>query len=247
MTAPTRSTSSSSCRRCGRGQLAQRFDGDGEPAAGAPLVPHPADHAVDEQDRVVAGLARRGERAGRGRARVQPLPGLTRDDVRRRSRAAGGRPRCGCGRRPGVAGHGPARLAVQLDVLQLTGQLVEQLGGAPRRDAEPPGEVLRRGRAVGVQVARDQGAQGRLAVVGPEAGQPAVRVGVGHLAAPVRPEAEHAAVRGRARELAPARPLVLERVHRPLDRPRAGTVQRSPRSARRRSARRPPARRRWPR
>jgi hypothetical protein len=24
-----------------RGQLAQRFDGDGEPASGAPLVPHP--------------------------------------------------------------------------------------------------------------------------------------------------------------------------------------------------------------
>jgi len=65
-----------------RGQLAQRLDGDGELPAGAPLVPHPADHAVDEQDRVVSGLARRGERAGRGRARVQPFPGLARDGVR---------------------------------------------------------------------------------------------------------------------------------------------------------------------
>jgi hypothetical protein len=64
------------------GQLAQRFDGDGELAAGAPLVPDPADHAVDQQDRVVPGLARRGERAGGGRPRVQPLPGLGRDDVR---------------------------------------------------------------------------------------------------------------------------------------------------------------------
>ncbi len=65
-----------------RGQLVQRFDRDREPAAGAPLVPDPADHAVDQQDRVVPGLARRGERAGGSRPRVEPLPGLARDDVR---------------------------------------------------------------------------------------------------------------------------------------------------------------------
>ena len=46
-----------------------------------PLVPHPADHAVDQEDRLVPGLARRGERAACGRARVQAFPGLTRDDV----------------------------------------------------------------------------------------------------------------------------------------------------------------------
>ena len=59
--------------RCG--QLAQWFDGDGERAAGAPLVPDPADHAVDEQDWVVSGLARRSERAGGGTSAVAaPAP-----------------------------------------------------------------------------------------------------------------------------------------------------------------------------
>jgi hypothetical protein len=43
--------------------------------------------------------------------------------------------------------------------------------------------ALRRGRAVRVQVARDERAQGRVAVRGAQAGQPAVRAGVGHLAA----------------------------------------------------------------
>ena len=87
--------------------------------------------------------------------------------------------------RRGVARHNPARLTVHYDVLQLASQYVEQLDGAPRRDAEPSSEVLGRRWAVGVQVARDEGAQGGVAVVGPEAGQPAVRVGTGHLAAPV--------------------------------------------------------------
>jgi hypothetical protein len=186
-------------------------------------VPHPTDHAIHEQHRVVAGLARRGEPAGRGCAWVQPLPRLTGDDegVEVPQQAD---PSMRLGRRPGVAGKGPARRTVQLDVLQLVSQLVEQLDGAPRRDTEPSGEVLGRGWAVGVQVAHDQGPQGRLAVVGPEAGQPAVRVGVGHLAAPVWSEAEHAAVGGRARELAPARPPAPERLHRLLAGPRAGTV-----------------------
>jgi hypothetical protein len=46
-----------------------------------------------------------------------------------------------------------------------------------------------------------------------------------HLAAPVRAEAQHPAVRGGTRELAPARPHALERLHRPLDGPRAGTIR----------------------
>jgi len=129
------------------------------------------------------------------------------------------------GRRPGVPGAGPGRLAVQLDALQCIRQVTEQPGGVPRRDADPLGEVLRRGRAVYVQVARDQGTQGGVAVGGAEAGQPAVRVGVRDLAAPVRPEAEHPAVPGSTGELAPARPLVLECVHSPLDGPRARPVR----------------------
>src|SRR5689334_3817194 len=52
-----------------RGQLAQRFDGDRDGPAGAALVPHPADHAIDEHHRVVAGLASRGQRAAGRRAR----------------------------------------------------------------------------------------------------------------------------------------------------------------------------------
>jgi hypothetical protein len=46
-------------------------------------------------------------------------------------------------------------------------------------------------------------------------------VGVSHVAAP--PEAEHTTVRGSARQLAPARPLVLESVHGSLTGPRAGS------------------------
>ena len=55
-----------------RGQLTQRFDGDGELAAGAPLMPHPADYAVDEQYGVVPGLARGVS------ARVAAAPGYSR-------------------------------------------------------------------------------------------------------------------------------------------------------------------------
>ena len=58
-----------------------------------------------------------------------------------------------------------------------------------------------------------------------EAGQPAVRIGVGHLAAPVRPQAQHPAVRGRAGELTPAWRFVTEGVHSPLDGPRAGPIR----------------------
>ena len=38
-------------------------------------MPYPADHAIDEQHRVVSGLACRGERAGSGRARERLYPG----------------------------------------------------------------------------------------------------------------------------------------------------------------------------
>lgn len=44
-------------------------------------------------------------------------------------------------------------------------------------------------------------------------------------AAPVRAEAQHPVVRGRTGELTPARPLVLERIHRPLHGPRAGQAR----------------------
>src|ERR1700758_979944 len=101
-----------------RGQLAQWLDGNGEPPVGAPLVPHPADHSVDEQGRVVSGLARRSERAGGGRAWVQPIPGLTRDEIRVEIGQQSD-PAVRPGWRAGVAGDGPCRLAVQLDALQL--------------------------------------------------------------------------------------------------------------------------------
>jgi hypothetical protein len=87
-------------------------------------MPHPADDAVDEQYRVVPGLARRGERAGGGRARVEPFAGLTRDDVRVEIGQQAD-PLVWPGRRRGVAGDGPGRLAVQLDALQFAAQPVE--------------------------------------------------------------------------------------------------------------------------
>ena len=51
-----------------------------------------------------------------------------------------------------------------------------------------------------------------------------MRVGIGHHSAPAWSEAEHAAVRGRTRELAPARPQALKRLHRSLGGPRARTI-----------------------
>jgi hypothetical protein len=54
-------------------------------------------------------------------------------------------------RRRGAAGRGASRLAVQFDALQRVGQRAEQPGRGLRRDGEsPPGEVLRRVRALGV-------------------------------------------------------------------------------------------------
>ena len=207
MTAPTRLGLVVELPALRRGQLAQRLDGDGELAAGAPLVPHPADHAVDEQDRVVSRLPRRGERAGGGRARVQPFPGLARDDVRVEVGQQADPP-VRLGRRRGVAGHAsrpasPSSSTRSSSPASSPNSSAAYRGGMPSHLAK----CWRRGRAVRVQVARDERAQRRVAVGGTEAGQPAVRVGVGHLAAPVRPEAQHPAVRGRAGELAPARPL----------------------------------------
>ena len=146
ITAPTSSTSTlpTLCR----GQLAQRFDGYGELPAGASLVPHSTDHTIDEQHRIVARLPRRRERAGRGRARVQPLPRLTSDD----ERVEVGQqedPLVRLLRCLGVAGHRPCRYAVKVDAVQFAGQFVEQLDGPPRWDAEPFGEVLGRRWAVG--------------------------------------------------------------------------------------------------
>jgi len=115
-----------------RGQLAHRLDGDGELAARAPLVPHAADHAVDEQHRVVAGLARWGERAGGGRPWVQQFSWLTRHDVGvevgQQADAGMRTQRC-----PGIAREGPGRLAIKLGTLQRVGQPGEQPGGVPGR------------------------------------------------------------------------------------------------------------------
>ena len=105
-------------------------------------MPHPANHAIDEQDRVVPGLARRGERAGGRRARVQTFPGLTCDDIRVEVRQQPD-PAVRLGRRPGVTGYGPSRLALHLDALQLPGQLAEQPaaypGGMPTHRAKCAG------------------------------------------------------------------------------------------------------------
>lgn len=62
--------------------------------------------------------------------------------------------------RPDIAGPHPCRLTVHLDVFQVGGEIVEELRGPSRRDAEPFGEIVGRGRPVCVQVARNQGAQG---------------------------------------------------------------------------------------
>jgi hypothetical protein len=182
----------------GRGQLAQRFDGDGELSTRALLVPHPTDHPVDQHHRVVAGLARRSEPAVRRRAWVQPLPRLTRDDERVEVGQQAD-PSVRLLRRP----VSPA--ITQPDSPSSTTRSSSSASASYSSTARRGGMLSHlakcwgRGWAVGVQVARDKRAQGRVAVVRPEAGQPAVRVCVGHFAAPVWSEAEHAAVSGRAR------------------------------------------------
>jgi hypothetical protein len=66
---------------------------------------------------------------------------------------------------PGVAGHDPSGLAVQLDELQLAGEGVEQLDSTPRRDGQPSGEVLRRGRSVRSEQGKDLRLVGRRAAL----------------------------------------------------------------------------------
>ena len=90
---PTSAASASSSRRCAAESVAQGLDRDLDPPARPPLVPDPADDAVDQQDRVVAGLAGR-----RQRPRRRPRPGTgargaARRPRRRRSRGGGGCPR----------------------------------------------------------------------------------------------------------------------------------------------------------
>src|SRR5215218_4912779 len=62
--------------------------------AGAALVPDAVDHAVDEQHRIVAGLARGRERARGGLAREEPgsrmAPDRVRVEVRQQQNAAFG-------------------------------------------------------------------------------------------------------------------------------------------------------------
>jgi hypothetical protein len=113
MTAPTRSASSSSWRRC----VVVSSRSGSTVMASFRRVQHPADHAVDEQHRVVAGLARRCERTGRGRAWEQALPRLTGDDERVEVGQQAD-PSVRLPRRRGVAGRYPAGLAVELGLLQ---------------------------------------------------------------------------------------------------------------------------------
>ena len=116
-------------------------------------------------------------------ARVEQLAGLARDDVRVEVRQQPD-PRDGRLRRRRVAGQRPGRHALELDGLQVVRRRVEQRDRPLAARCEPPGEVRGRGGPVGVQVARAGARRDAVAPSsGTEAGQPAVRVGVGDLAA----------------------------------------------------------------
>ncbi len=84
------------------------------------LVPYAANYPVDQQDRVVAGLAGWGERPSGRLARVQPVAWLSGDDegveVGQEAYALVG-PVWGLG----VAGQHPAGLTVHLDAFQAGG------------------------------------------------------------------------------------------------------------------------------
>src|SRR5207253_4593357 len=101
---------------------------------------------------------------------------------------------------------------------------VKQLDRTSEGDREPPREMVWGRRPIGIEVASHQGPQRLVPLFGLESGQPAVRVGVRHVAAAVGAEAQHAAMGRRTGELAPARPFGLERVHRAFYGPRPGTL-----------------------
>jgi hypothetical protein len=64
------------------GEPGERLHGYFDPPAGATLVPDTSDDAIDEQDRIVAGLAGWGESARGGLPREEPVPRMASDHVR---------------------------------------------------------------------------------------------------------------------------------------------------------------------
>ena len=137
------------------------LDGHLNLAAGATLVPDASDHALGEQDRIVAGLAGRRERAGSGLTREEPGSRMAADgvriEVRQQQDAASG---VLFGRHVGVAARHPRRRTVEVDLGQLSAMPLELLGCPRRRSTNPLRELLRRGWPVRIQVARDHRGNG---------------------------------------------------------------------------------------
>ena len=154
---PTLSASCSSSLRDFADEPAQRFDGERDLLPGPALVPHPGDHAVDEQDREVAGLAA-GERA---LARLVPDRATRAGASRRRTR----RSRAAAARRDASSAKSMSPALTQAgwpsSCTSVSGRFCEQRGCPRRRCGQPLREVRRSRWAVCVQVAR--GADARAA------------------------------------------------------------------------------------
>src|ERR1022692_58486 len=111
-----------------RGQLAERLDREVKLPAGAAVMPHSPDGSVDEQHRIVPGLAARAQRAFSGPAGIKKLVWLAghhvRVEVRQQPYPARGR-----GRRRAVPGGQPGRRPGEQHLRKLAGQRAEQLRG----------------------------------------------------------------------------------------------------------------------
>ena len=175
------------------------------------------DHAINEQDRIVAGLAgaRRAWPPSPGRA--GPAGGFRR---RTRRSTASSKTLPLTSSSAGISVSLSATHADVLPRLILVSFVLLELVGCPSgRGTDPLGELLRRCRTVRVQVARNDPADGFVLRCRPESRQPAARIGIGDASALVRTEAQHAAVGSHADRLPPARPQVLESGHHAIASP----------------------------
>jgi hypothetical protein len=159
------------------GKPGERLDGYVNPSTGASLVPDASDHAIDEQDWVVAGLARRGESA-RGRlSREEPVPRVASDDVRVEvgQQQDGSRSVLCTGQLRIPAKHQCGR-AIERDISELPIVSLELGGRPPWRSTDPLSKLLRCSRPVCVQVAGDYIANCLVYRCWPESREPAVRM-----------------------------------------------------------------------
>lgn len=152
-------------------------------------MPDPGNHPIAEQHGEVSGLAAGGQRACGGPAGEEQLARMAANrvgvEIRQQSYTMRRRER-----RRAVHDCLPCKGAFDLNVLEFTGQGVEQLRRPPLRCAEPPCELLRCRWPVRVEIPPYDVGESDLSISRPESGQPPAGVGIGDFGAPVGAETE---------------------------------------------------------